>query len=67
MFTVKHYPARGPRRVLSCENFEHDIDAGVVRLNRPDEDLRIGEGDSLFAENMQGKTVYVIRPGGGEG
>lgn len=67
MFTIKHYPAGGPRRFLSCESFEHDQAAGVVRLNRPDEDLLIADGDVLFAENAQGKTVYVIRPPREEG
>lgn len=66
MFTVKHFPLHGPRRVLACESFEHDQDAGIVHLNRPDEDLELEPGDTVFMENMHGKTVYAIRPPRGE-
>lgn len=68
MFTVKHYRANGVRSISACESFEHDLNTpDVIRLNRPDEDVVVGEGDSVFIENMAGKTVYARRPPRQEG
>ncbi len=65
MFTIKHYTAKGVLKVCSCEKFETDVDQPhEVRINSRatgPELVVLGAGDSVYIENMHGKTIAIAR------
>lgn len=66
MFTVKVIREQGTTDVHGCEKYSMDSES-PVRLSIFTrgvgwEFVDIGRGDSVFIENVGGKTVHSIRP-----
>lgn len=63
MFTVKHYRHDGITAVSSCDSYEVK-GSEVTTFIRSVEYavIEVGPRDSLFIENIAGKTVTAIRP-----
>lgn len=65
MFTVKHYSTRGVLKVCSCERFELNTEAPTeIAISSRAEGSRLitlSAGETVFVENMNGKTVAIAR------
>lgn len=65
MFVAKHYQD-GKVYICTCDSYEHDTESPTRvdmnhRVNGPTT-FYILPGDSVFIENLAGKTVTAIRP-----
>lgn len=66
MFVVKHYQRNGLVAVCGCDSYEYQAES-PLRMDlfhkvHGASVIDIADGDSVFVENLAGKTVTAIRP-----
>lgn len=66
MFTVKVYRATGITEVHGCEKYSLDsespVEVAIFTRGIGWETVRFDRADTVFIENLSGKTITAVRP-----
>lgn len=66
MFTVKVYRSHGTTEVHGCEKFtldsESPVEVAIFTRGIGWETVRFERSDTVFIENLGGKTITAVRP-----